>query len=99
MYPPAVSIWKIQSSFFKSKIFTIVPVCPSRILAPCIWIFTELQHRDLMIPPTVSIPGCQMLAFTTVHASRHRLTLVLQLIDFKVKHTRLHTKDLVEVHV
>lgn len=46
---------------------------------------------------TVSITRCQMLAFTTAQASRHRPTPVLQLIDYKVKHTWLHTKDLVEV--
>lgn len=99
MYPPSVSVWKRQSSFFKSKIFIIVPVCPSRILPPRIWIFMKLQYRDLMILPTDSITTCQMLAFSTVRISRHRLTPVLQLIDFKLKHTWFHAKDLVEVYV
>jgi len=48
--PTSYLIWKIQSLPFKSKIFTIVPVCPSRTLSSYIWTFTELQHSDLMIP-------------------------------------------------
>lgn len=85
--------------FLKAKYLQLFQSVPPEFSPPCIWIFMELQHRDLMIPPTVSITSCQMLAFTTVHAPRHRLTPVLQLIDFKVKHTRFHTKDLVEVCV
>lgn len=88
---------KDNLGFLKAKYLQLFQSVSPEFFPSCIWIFLKLQHRALMISPTVSITRCQMLAFTAAQASRHRLTPALQLIDFKVKHTWLHTEDLVEL--
>lgn len=80
--------------FLKAKYLQLFQSVPPEFFPPYIWIFLKLQHRALMISPTVSIARCQMSAFTTAQALRHGLTPVLQ---FKAKLTWLHSKDLVEV--
>lgn len=88
---------KYNLHFLKARYLQLFQSVPSEFFPLCIWIFLKLQHRAVMISPTVSIARCQVLAFPTAQPSRHGLTPVLQLIDFKVQHTWLHTKDLVEV--
>lgn len=82
--------------FLKAKYLQLF-ICPSRILFPLHMGFPEAARQGSDDLLTVSITRCQMSAFTTAQASRHRLTAVLQVIDSKVKQTWLYTKDLVEL--
>lgn len=89
---------KYNLHFLKARYLQLFQSVPPEFFPPCIWIFSWSCNTGLWWSlQTVSIARCQVLAFPTAQASRHGLTPVLQLIDFKVQHTWLHTKDLGEV--